>query len=419
MKREDTDSDILKPHSSVRTRKLLVMAVINTGLAMYGLYGQTANVLTFEWATPLPLTENLASLQTVIAATRSDLDTSYYDEPSVAARAAIIMPLLTFYVFAWFGLGAEARKSYGDVLLKLGRLMGVTHREHWPHPTILPFSWSTIALWKSKLQQRLADALSLVRPNAPQIAPYISAVLPDDEPQVPASPIRTQPSNPIGNRIDVKRQGRVPSREPAHRLSIHKPPLAALDSVNAIPSISNVPLRRLSLHKPPFVPLAPPNAPTAATLGASGSNPPRAAVANNIRQQGESAPRPCARRLSYHKPAFVLLAPTNANNGVTSSLEPTIPLVEIPREIIRERNALIQPESIVESTVAPPPVEIPRDIIGERNVVFQAESVMEGTVAPPSLLSPTSTVPPPFSTLSTTAPAPPYQEENPFFERAP
>jgi Pheromone A receptor len=387
MKREDTDSDILKPHSSVRTRKLLVMAVINTGLAVYGLYWQTTYILNTEWATPLPLTENIASLQTVLAFARSDLDT--YDI-SGTTRAAISMPLLAFYVFAWFGLGEEARRAYGEALLKLGHLIGVTHREHWSHPSTLPFSWPTIVLRKAKLQQWLADALSLVQRNVPQITPYISSVPPDDEPQVPASPTRIQPSNSVGNRIDNKRQGRVPTREPARRLSIHKPPLAALNPANTIPSILEIPLRRLSHHKPPFVPLIPPNAPATATLVASRGTPPRKGAADEIRQQGESTPRPHSRRLSYHKRSFVPLAPASAKSAVPDAWGPTIPLVEIPR-----------------------------GTIGERDAVSKAENVVEGILAPPPLASPsTSMVPPPLSTLSTTTPAPQYQEVDPFLERS-
>jgi hypothetical protein len=389
MKREDIDSDILKPHSSLRTRKLLLMKVMSIPLAVYGLYTQTIRGLGFEWVTPTPLTENIASLQIVLVAVRSDVDTAWKTTATGATRTAIFTSLLTLYVFAGFGLEAEARKAYGEALLKLGRFIGVTLREHWPRLSTLPFSWSVMALWKASLQQRLANALSLVQPNAPQIAPYVSTAAPDDDTHVPASPTRTQPSNPVGNRIDFKRQRRMPLRGPARRHSIHKPPLAALNSVNVIPSAPDVPLRRLSLHKSPLVPLAPPNAPATATPGASGSTPPHIATANTRRQE-KFAPRPRSRRLSYHKPAFVPLAPANASSAIANTLEPIIPLAEIPRDIIGERNAVLQPESVIEDTEAPPPL---------------------------SSVSPSTTAPT-LSTPSTATPAPPYQELNPSLERA-
>jgi hypothetical protein len=386
MKREDIDSDIPKPHSSVRTRKLLLIAVINIPLAVYGVYTQTIRGLGLKWVTPTPLTENIASLQIVLVKVRSDVDTT---TATGTTRTAIFTPLLAFYVFAGFGLGAEARKAYGEALLKLGRFIGVTLREHWPRLSAPPFSWSALALWKANLQQRLANALSLVQPNAPQIAPYVSTAALDDDTRVPASPTRTQPSNPVGNRIDFKRQRRMSLRGPARRHSIHKPPLAALNSVNAIPSAPDVPLRRLSLHKSPLVPLAPPNAPATATPDASGSTPPHIATANTRRQE-KFAPRPRSRRLSYHKPAFVPLAPANASSAIANTLEPIIPLAEIPRDIIGERNAVLRPESVIEDTEAPPPLS----------------SVSPSTAAPT------------LSTPSTPTPAPPYQELNPSLERA-
>jgi hypothetical protein len=383
MKREDIDSDIPNHHSSVRTRKLLLMAVINALLAVYGLYNQMVFLTSNEFVAPTSLAENIASLQVVFHDSRSYIDTEWKGGITSTARTAIAAPLLGFHMFAWFGLGTEARKDYGETLHKLGRLIGVTVREHWPLVGTLPFSWSRIALWKAKIRQGLADALPLVLPNAPQITPYTSTVPPDDDLQVPANSIRIRPSNPIRNMIDVKRQGRVPSRDPTHRLSSHKPPLATLNPTN---SASDVPLRRLSHHKPPFVPLAPPNAPDA-----SGSTPPGVEAVNNIRRQEKVASRSRARRLSYHKPAFVPLGLANASSAIRNGLGPTIPLVEIPR-----------------------------DIIGERNAGLQAEGVVEGSVVLPPLSSPSiPTAPPPLSTPSTVTPAPPYRDMNPFHDNAP
>jgi hypothetical protein len=283
------------------------MAVINIPLAIYGAYEQIYLGLKYEYATPASLAENIASLQRVFVSVRSDVDTKLKNSAFDPTSKVIFTPLLAFYIFAWFGLGAEMRKAYAEALLKLG----VALREHWPHVALLPSSWSAIALRKAKLQQGLANALPFVQPNTPQTTPYTSGVPPDNDPQLPASPIRIPPSNPVGNRIDAKRQGRVPPREPARRLSIHKPPLAALNPANAIPSVSDVPLRRLSRHKPPFVPLAPPAHPAIASPDASGSVP------------------------------------------------PTIPLAEIARDTTGERNAISQAESVVEGSMTPPPFSSP------------------------------------------------------------
>jgi hypothetical protein len=145
---------------------------------------------------------------------KSDIDVSN-DSTASAMRTAILMPLLAFYHFAWFGLDAEIRKAYIEALLKLGRLISATLRAHWPHTSTLTFSWSAIAPQRTKFRQSLANTLSLVLPNAPQITPYTSNV----PPELSASFIR----------IDVQRQERVPSRESARRLSLHKPPLAAVN----------------------------------------------------------------------------------------------------------------------------------------------------------------------------------------------
>jgi hypothetical protein len=369
MKREDIDSDILTYHSSVRTRKLLLMAVINVPLVMYGTYARIVFMMKGEWATQTFVAENIASLQILLVEAKSDIDVSN-DSTASAMRTAILMPLFAFYHFAWFGLDAEIRKAYMEALLKLGRLISATLRAHWPQTSTPTFSWSAIVPQRAKFRQCLANALSLVLPNAPQITPYTSNVPPDDSIELSASFIR----------IDVQRQERVPSRESARRLSLHKPPLAA---VNGIPSVLNVPLHRLSHHKPPFVPLNSLNGPAIATPSVSGSTPPRIAAANNIRQQERFESRSHARRLSYHKPPFVSLASANANSAVPDVSGPTIPLVEIPRDIIGERNAILQAENVVEDGMAPPPL---------------------------SSVSP-SGAPPPFSTAT---PAPPYREVNPF-----
>jgi len=388
MKREDIDIDIPKPLSPVRTRKLLIMAVISIPLSVYCAWNQISAWLTYEWPTPTSLAENIASLQIVLVLTRSDLDTANGGTDSVGA---FFHPLLTFYFFAWFGFEVEARRAYREAFLKLGRLIGVMLRVHRPRMSTLPFSWSATATLQAKFQRGLANTLSLVLPNAPQITPYTSTVPPDDSAEALASPIRIQPSNPaVGNTVDVKRQGRVPLREPPRRRSIHKPPLAALNPANAIPSVSDVPLRRLSHHKPRLVPLAPPNAPAVATPGASGSNPPRVAAVDNLRRQEGLASHPSVRRLSYHKPAFVPLAPANANSVALSAPGPTIPLAEIPM-----------------------------DIIGERNAVLHAENVVEDRVAPPPLSSVSSTAPPPFSTPSTATAAPPYRDVDPLLNHVP
>ena len=289
-----------------------------------------------------------------------------------------------------FGFGAEARKVYREATLKPGRLIRVTLREFWPSTS--PLSWPTTLLWNANLQQRPATALPLVQPDAPQITPYISIIPPDDDPQVLTSSTMIQPPNRSGNKIDMKRQERVPSREPARRLSIHKPALAALDPAIAIPSVSSVPLRRISHHKPPFVPLAPPNALATATPGASGSTPLRARVeaANTIRGQRKLASHTHTCRLSYYKPAFVSLAPANASRAAPNPSEPRILLVDIPKDSIGNKNAVVRPESVVDGGVALPPLSSPS----------------------------TSTVPPPLSTPYTATPAPPYQEVNSFLEYA-
>jgi Pheromone A receptor len=388
MKRKGIDSDILELHSPVQTRKLLLMAVINMLFAIYGLHSNIINLIGIdnEWSALTSLAENIASLQIVITKARSDVPA---DINASLTMEAITAPLLAFYHFAWFGLGEEARKAYVEALLKLGRPISATLRAHWPHLSTPTFSWSATAPPRAKFRQGLANVLSLVLPNAPHITPYTSSVLPDDRAALPASPIRIQPPNTVGDRTDAKRQGRVTSREPVRRLSLHKPALAALNPANAIQSVLDVPLRRLSHHKPSFVPLAPPNGPVITTLHASGSNPPSVEAATNTRRQEKFASRPSTRGLSYHKPAFVPLAPANANGAVPNTSAPTIPLVEIPR-----------------------------DIIGERNVVLRAESIVDDRMAPPPF-STISTAPPPFPTPSTATPAPPYRDVNPFLNPVP
>jgi hypothetical protein len=75
MKREDINSDIMKPLSSLRIRKLLIIAVISIPLAVYCARNQISAWLTYEWPTPTSLAENIASLQIVLVHTRSDLGT--------------------------------------------------------------------------------------------------------------------------------------------------------------------------------------------------------------------------------------------------------------------------------------------------------------------------------------------------------
>jgi Pheromone A receptor len=385
MKRKGINSDILQLHSPVQTRKLLLMAVITMLFAIHGIRIIIISLRGVEWSTPTSIDENIASLQIVIAKARSDWSA---DLNANMTRYSIITPLLAFYHFAWFGLGEEARKAYVEALLKLGRPISATLRAHWPYLSTPTSSWSTTAPLRAKFRQGLANASSLVLFNAPNITPYTSSVPPDDSPELPTSHVRITPPYSAGNGVDIKRQGRVPSREPARRLSIHKPALAALNPANTIPSVSDVPLRRLSHHKPPFVPLAPANGPVIATPHASGSSPPLEA-ANNTRRQESFASSPRARRLSYHKPAFVPLAPANANGAVSNTSGPTIPLAEFPR-----------------------------DIPGERNVVLRAESSVEDRTAPPPF-STISIAPPPFPTPSTATPAPPYRDVNPFLNHVP
>jgi Pheromone A receptor len=322
MKREDIDSNITKYQSSVRTRKILLMAVINVPLAVYGVCIQIINVLRYEWDTPISLAKNIASLQVVLVNARSELDTTSSFDAGGATRTAIFMPLLAFYMFAWFGFGEEVRKAYVEALLKLGHLIGVVFRAYWQLVCLLPSSWYTTALRKDNPQHSFADALPLGLPRAPQITPYTSSVLPDDSTELPPGHAMLPPPYSVGNRIDVKRQGKVPSREPERRLSIHKSRLAALNGSNSIPSVSDIPLCRLSHHKPRFAPLASPNFPAITTSGAFGSTPPLKRTANNIRGQERFSSRSHARRLLYHKPAFVPLTPANTNSAVPTALGP-------------------------------------------------------------------------------------------------
>ena len=171
MEREDIVSDIQKYQSSVRTQKLLVMAVINIPLAVLGVWDKLTDVLPYELATPTSLADNIASLQMVLVKTRSYLDTVPDNQAANTMVQAILAPSFAFYIFAWFGFGAEARKAYGEALLKLGRLVGVTFREFWPRVSTPPFSWSAIVLWKSNVQRGLANALHFVQPSTPQITP--------------------------------------------------------------------------------------------------------------------------------------------------------------------------------------------------------------------------------------------------------
>jgi hypothetical protein len=346
------------------------MAVINIPLAIYGICVQIIKLIEFEWTSPTSVAENIASLQLVFAKARPDLDTTSKDYAASITRVRIIVPLLAFYVFAWFGFGAEARKVYGEALLKLGRLIRVVPREHWPHVGTPRLPWSAGALWKAKFRQGLADASSLVLPNALQSIPHPYGVPPHDCPELLTNHVRIAPSYSAGNRLDTKRQGKMPSRKPARRLSIHKPPLAAVNPANTIPSTLDVPLRPLSRHKPRLGPLAPPNAPVIATRAASGSgsSPPYEKATNNIRRQEKFTSRLRARRLSFHKPAFVRLAPANANSAIPNASGST---------------------SVVEDNMAPPPPWT------------------------------TPRTPPPLSTPLTATPAPPYRDVNPFLSHVP
>jgi hypothetical protein len=346
------------------------MMVINIPLVIYGICIRTIRVIEFEWTSPASVAENIASLQLVFARARADLDTTSQGYAASVMRMLIIVPLLSFSVFAWFGFEAEARKVYGEALLKLGRMIGVMPRERGPHVSTLCLPWSAGALWKAKFRQGLVDASFLVLPNAPQSIPRPYGVPPHDGPELPTSHVRIAPSYPAGNRLDTKRQGKMPSRKPAPRLSIHKPLLAALNPANTIPSTLDVPLRPLSHHKPRLGDLAPPNAPVIATHAASGSgsSPPYEKATNNIRRQEKFTSRPRACRLSVHKPAFVPLAPANPNSAIPDASGST---------------------SVVEDNMAPPPPWT------------------------------TPRTPPPLSTPLTATPAPPYRDVNPFLSHVP
>jgi hypothetical protein len=291
----------------VRTRKLLLMAVTNTPLAAYGIYNQYKYIARSfsSWNPPTSLAENIRSLQLVLTTTRLDLDTDEFYGKAVA-NTAIFTPLIGFYVFAWFGCGAEARKTYREGLLQFGCLINVVG--------ILPFSGSAMALRRISSRR---GPLPLVQPSAPHITPYIT---PPREPglQPPASSARAPRSNPVGGLIDKNR--RPPIKDPVPRRSIHKPPFLPGGSANATAStttvVPNPPARRLSCHKPVFVPVDTTNTTPVITSDPPGSIPLVVADVSNVRRQGEFASRPIPRYLSCHKPDFVPLVPANPKDKI-------------------------------------------------------------------------------------------------------
>jgi hypothetical protein len=207
MKRKGINSDILKLQSPVQTRKLLLMAAINMLFAIHGLRINIIYVIGTKWSTPTSMAENIASLQIVFANARSSMPADYVTSET---RFAIITPLLAFYHFAWFGLGAEARKAYVEPLLKLGRPIRATLRAHWPHLSTPTVSGSATAPLRATFLQGLANVLSLVLPNAPHITPYTSSV-PPESPELPTSHVRITPSYSAANRVDIH------DRERCHR----------------------------------------------------------------------------------------------------------------------------------------------------------------------------------------------------------
>jgi hypothetical protein len=97
VKQEGIDSDHLRHHPSVRTRKLLLVGVLHAPLAACGVYNQ---VIREDWSAPKSLAENIAPLQLVVNYTRSVLDTDSFTSMTYTTISVLLFGL---ELFAWFG----------------------------------------------------------------------------------------------------------------------------------------------------------------------------------------------------------------------------------------------------------------------------------------------------------------------------
>jgi hypothetical protein len=159
VKQEGIHADISKHHSSLRTHKFLLMALMNTSLAAFGIYNTIAPFASHGLDSSKSLAQNLASLKSVFYISRSLLDTEYKEQAISLAFNRVFVPLFGFYLFGWFGLGAEARETYGEAFEEVIRLICTKRQERRPHVGLLPLSRSAIVLRKFRVQQNETDSL--------------------------------------------------------------------------------------------------------------------------------------------------------------------------------------------------------------------------------------------------------------------
>ena len=268
----------------------------------------------------------------------------------------ISMPLIGFYLFAWFGFSVEARNSYQEAFTSLLRVFSIEPKPAQSGSFKKPASrWPTI-LTNLTPRRKSNDIL----PTTTGVTPFAWPPPSDSEGPLPSRPEEThRRSEDSGEAIETgpEESGHTP-RAVTRRLSFHKPPLPSSAAANtcAPPMVptSDEP-RWLSCHKPSLPPFAFENTsipPAVATLDVvrplSFHKPPLPPFASAALPAIATLDIP--RRLSFHKPRLPPIAPANA-----SALSSVITLEITPQTDLSslDPNESQLPETTLDPLAAP------------------------------------------------------------------
>lgn len=335
LKQQDHTSNPGFMKSTARTKKLLALSFVNLALSIFtvgwsmGLYLGVYPVST--WKKPSSIVENLQNLQYVWFYNRLAMESENVARGSnkISVSRLLSTPLVGFYLFAWFGFSAEARKSYGQVFASI---TGIKHTgtgnstwarlvsKYWSHseeknllPTKNPYLDSRLPAKPAKIY--LSNYSDEVIDKKPDESGIILRHLSYHKSPLSPSSRDISPSEENGGHSPRLNEHDPPPR----RLSHHKPPLPPYNR-DTYPSQENsghypkpneqeLPSRRLSYHKPPL--------------------PPSSCDTPSSQENGGNCSRPNEhhlpqRRLSYHKPPLpstipVATPPASHENGLQHS----------------------------------------------------------------------------------------------------
>ena len=247
-------SDHTSKNSRRRSRKLLIMSLCNLVLALFAISYTVGKLLQYSpvssWVPPLPLSESIEYLKVVRFMDRYFMEKVAPETLDAATSRCISMPLLGFYLFAWFGFSAEARKSYREAFKELSCIF-ITE----PNPSQLE-SEKPASRWPRILAKFAPCRKSNnILPNTRDITPFVWSPSTDSGESLPSKPEEAHCSEESEEVMEITLEKRRHSPQVvSRRVSFHKPPLSPSVPVNpsTLPAVVTLDMaRRLSFHKPP------------------------------------------------------------------------------------------------------------------------------------------------------------------------